>query len=564
MKNFPSFSIILAIVLGVLVLAASLLVVFITPPLVLRELLGAHLVWGFHIAAILMLLGCIGCGREFYEIISKVPRLPLVSLIVILVCGSMLVHFAVPRANRIFFDEQVYENVALTVANTGEVFRTLEADLQGGQFKVYRAAYMKQPGGHPYVLSLFFRVFGPSLEVAHWANNFLYLFGVVSVFLATLLLFSCSSSAAWAACFFALTPVALVWSNTAAAELGAASFSACALAAAGLYARKPRLASALLLTGVLGIAVHYRPEALLILLPTFLAVVTIKPLELRQPRFYWLCLFILLLIVPAILHFMAVRESDWGSGGSKFAWAYFLNHLKINSLYFLNNERFPALFAALAVVGAALAGPVKVKVVIVVWFALSWGIFLGFHAGGFIGANERFALMSSVAVATLAGLGTTRLMHLKGRQGFYRWLPMGASIVVGIAWATFYPILGELNRDVADPRNDTNFVHEFAMLVPPRAVVIAHIPGQWLMEGKSVLQAGSIPGNGDYIERVLFKRYPGGVYFHWGYWCNLPNSEQFKPCSYLKEKYRLEKLRERDANGQHYFLSRVLVRMEDR
>ena len=59
------------------------------------------------------------------------------------------------------------------------------------------------------------------------------------------------------------------------------------------------------------------------------------------------------LIIPLIWHFYAMSGQSWGAEGAKFATAYFLKNMTVNSLYYLNNADFPVLFTLLAVVGLA-------------------------------------------------------------------------------------------------------------------------------------------------------------------------------------------------------------------
>ena len=76
------------------------------------------------------------------------------------------------------------------------------------------------------------------------------------------------------------------------------------------------------------------------------------------------------------------------------------------------------------------------RLLIALWFALFWGVFLPFYAGSYkYGADVRFALVSFMPLAVLAGYGAGAIRDALGR-------PRGEALltlVVLLSWMTFLP-----------------------------------------------------------------------------------------------------------------------------
>ena len=98
--------------------------------------------------------------------------------------------------------------------------------------------------------------------------------------------------------------------------------------------------------------------------------------------------------------------------------AYFVNNFKVNTLFYIQNSKFPILFTFLVAVGGLLKGNSRERIALATWLVLFWGIFLFFYAGSYnYGADVRFSLLSAMPVALLAGNGAAALAStVRGKE----------------------------------------------------------------------------------------------------------------------------------------------------
>ena len=60
----------------------------------------------------------------------------------------------------------------------------------------------------------------------------------------------------------------------------------------------------------------------------------------------------------------------------------------------------------------------------------------------------------------------------------------------------------------------------------------------------------------------FFRRFPGGVYFHFNFWCNVPDPVQNAFCTKILETYPTQVIEERSAGTYRYVLHRLMPRRE--
>ncbi len=75
------------------------------------------------------------------------------------------------------------------------------------------------------------------------------------------------------------------------------------------------------------------------------------------------------------------------------------------------------------------------------WFVLFWGIFLFFYAGSYrYGADVRFALLSFMPLAVLAGIGGEALrIEKKGQRPFSPECRSACPLPLCSSWSLFSP-----------------------------------------------------------------------------------------------------------------------------
>jgi hypothetical protein len=409
------------------------------------------------------------------------------------------------------------------------------------------------------------------------------------VFLSGYLLFEDYYAALYSALILSLTPEVMMWCNTVAVEPSAMFFPALAVLGT-LFFLKTRNTAAFFMTGVVtAFAIQFRPEAVMICAVIGLLIIFRGGDELKRKRFYLLAALFLVLIIPLAVHLWAVRELGWGSGGNKFflsakgPWYWpgfsldldgFQNNLKVNTLFYVRNMRFPAVFTALFLLGIFLAPfkqgmsdkkggaalPIfkrtllmilcgcrsfmksvtyqgKEKLVLFVWLLLFWGIFILFYAGSYnYGADVRFSLLSAVPIALLAGNGASLLaLKVKQRLNIHRIDYIIASVIIAF-FISFLPFIRAITQEAWAARADHRFARQMAEALPQDSVVLTHNPNMFLLWGKSAAQASLVTEQREYFRSFFFK-YKGGIYFHYNFWCNVNDPQQNSFCTNILKRF---------------------------
>ena len=463
----------------------------------LRALLGARRLW---IALGLAALGYLACGLA-------------------------------PKLNRILFDEHIYMQIGQTIAHTGRAECATYAKVEYGNFDLISGGVNKQPNGLPYLHSLVYRVFGVSTAASHQLNRVLIGLAAAGLYLALCLLpWRLPKGAGLAAALlFIFTPLVPWWGHTTAVEPGAVATVVTAFFAACLYVRlrdgasiQGTAASALFLAGATAFAVYFRPESLLVL-PLVAAVLWADEDRFLKDFFAWAALaLVLALILPNLLHLWAVRGENWGAtDGRRFDFAFIGKNFRTNAGYFFTSEFFPLAGAIMAIFGFTwlLVRNLAAALVLALWFALSWGIFVLFYAGSYhYGASSRYALVSCAPVAACMGVGAAWLVQtLRHRPLFGYVLAAG----LGLNWITCFAYVPTETREAAGAREDIRFVVRQAAKMPHASLVISRAPTVWLVEGVNACELAKIEESVRHNLRELVNQYPGGIYFHFGYWDNV-------------------------------------------
>ncbi|MDA0990299.1 MAG: glycosyltransferase family 39 protein [Verrucomicrobia bacterium] len=524
----------------------------------LRNILARWTVLSLQTAFILALCFGVLAWKDIRPALVAVSRRAWIVLGLLLYIGLILVAFVAPRTNRIYYDEQIYQNIAQNIAWTGKAYLCNEGNAEYGEYKPFATEYNKQPNGHPYFTSLFFRLMGVSELSAHIANYVALLLGAMAVFLTVVLLFKSSQAALFACAFYIGTPKVLQWSSSAAAEPSTAAFAALAMTAAALFLRAQSTVVLLLLTTLLAIAIQFRPESVFIIVPVALLILLSSPGELKRPRLYWAGLLFVLLALPMVLHMYVVRNENWGSSGDRMALSILWQNLPVNGPFYFLNEYFPVIFSVFALLGLLVVGQWREKAPVLLWFLLFWGFFLFFYAGSYeYGADVRFSLVSAAPLAIFAGLGAGWLAGRRIRE----WPSWTATALVAIVafmlWIPFLPLIRSVGEEAVDARLDVEYAREMAKLLPVDSIVLAHDPCMWLMWGCNAAQLSAATENKGHVDNDFFARYKGGVYMHWGFWCNVPDPGQNQFGNNIKRDYDTELVKAYDKRGFHYALYRI-------
>jgi hypothetical protein len=423
------------------------------------------------------------------------------------------------------------------------------------------------------VIALILNVAGVAERPVFLANNIIFAVWIITVFCTGFLLFHSAAAGLYAAAVLALTPQAIMWSNTMAVEPSAALFGGLAVLSALVFVRLRDARSLVLLTAVSVYAAQFRTESMMILAAVVLIMLVYARDEFKRGRLY-LCLGLGgVLLMPHLTHLYAVRAESWGAAGAKLALEYVAENIRVNSLFYVENTRFPLLFTLLWGAGLLLprlqnlppgapfaAGWLagwREKCVLLIWFAGAWGIFLFFYAGSYnYGVDVRYSLLSYMPLAVLAGYGAAALAGMGARRVGQPYVHAIVCSVIGFAFVSFLPLIRAEGEITWSPRADHRFARECADLVPDDAVILTHNPNMFLLWGKNAAQASLATEHPRYFNG-FFYRYKGGVYFYYNFWCNVNDPLQNAFCTNILQRYDCTEIAMHQERNYRFALYRV-------
>lgn len=509
-----------------------------------------------ELAVVLMFVGAIGARRSLAKLLP--PKALGVSFVVGVI-AFIVVSWLPPRTHRIYYDEDIYQNVAQNILFEGKAQMCNEGVLAHGWFDCWAGEYNKEPNAYPFLLSLAYRFTGVDEWVAHAMNRVHLGLAVASICLLAFLHWQSLLAALTASLIFAGLPVNLLWSATAAVEPGAAAWSIVAVLGACVFLRETNTWTLLLGVGATVFAAQWRPESIMIFGVVSAVVVLERPGARRKELLIFAALSLFLLI-PHLLHLWAVRAEGWGADdGAKFAWRYVVPNARANLRYLVEGREMPRLVILLALVGTAMHWNRPRRLVLpLVWFALFFGIFLAFHAGSYrYGADIRFALVSHAPVALAAGAGALWVSRLLSRR-----LSAPVSALVPVlallhSMSGYLPLVRTLGAEAHEARADHMAAEAMLHQLPDASIVLSHNPGMWHVLGASSLQSSYATYQPSLVDG-LFRRFSGGVYFHYNFWCEAGDEAQEAFCSRILESYETRVVHEQPSGFKRFILYRVL------
>jgi len=508
--------------------------------------------------------------KTFKILFTGIPRRIWIFLGTIFVVGLLITMFIVPREHKIYYDEDIYQNIGQNIAylkssgahhgegfweSTGNLWKRVigragmcnEGRNEYGEYNCYRLEYNKDPNGWAYILSIVFRLFGVHELAAFLTTNFIYGLSVLTVFFIGYLLCEDALVGIYAALVCALMPEFMMWSNTTAVEPSAAFFPVLAILCVLIFIRSRETKSLYLAIVMSSFAVQFRPESIMVMGVVGLIVLLWARDEWKKAEFYLLLSIFFILIIPHIVHLYAVKDVDWGSTGPKFSFDYFKANFKVNTLFYLKNIRFPVFFTLLFGLGIVLKRRKeegegntfcwKDKVVVLLWFLLFWGIFVFFYAGSYnYGPDVRFSLLSFMPIALLAGNGAASLVNLLSQRLKLKHINYVLVSIIVFNFLPFLPFIRAITQEAWGARADHRFAKEMAKVVPDDALVLTHNPNMFLLWGKNAAQVSLATEHRSDFNR-LFYRYKDGLYFHYNFWCNVPDPLQNSFCKNILKRY---------------------------
>jgi hypothetical protein len=501
---------------------------------------------------------CVALGVVIGVVVIKdasklIEKRHILGLLVPLLVGVGLTVGVAGRTNRIFYDEQIYQNVGQNLADLRRAQICNDGAIERGRLRCSIAEYNKQPYAYPHLLSVAFRAAGVGTAAAFAINAAAIGLSIAFVYLFVILVFADPVAAFFAALILALTPEQLIWSASAAVEPSASAACLAALLAAACFVR---LRSTIALVGTAvaaAYAIQFRPESLLVVPVIALLVWQRAPEEFTRPRLWWAALVFLVLASVHLAHTAAVRNEGWGTTQARMSLDYVATNLRANGRFYLADARFPVLYTLLAVAG--LSGRAdRGRLTLACYFLLFFGVALLFYAGSYdYGADVRYSLSTYPPLAMLGGLGLARLAGLLDRAGLRRIAVPAFSLVLAVQFVWYLPPVRSTDDGAWAARADVRFAESLVRDLPPNAYVLTQNPGMFQVWGVSAGQTSLVATKPSRLQD-LARQYSGGVYFHWNFWCNVQDPVQRAYCTQLLAMRPGRLVREERVRDQRFAL----------
>jgi len=518
----------------------------------LKRLSPLFLDIAFVALAVLFILGLKDLLRPF----GSVPKMSRVLAAGVGLGAFALAFFVAPRTHRIYYDENIYLHIGQSIAAAHKAEMVNFGVIEKGRLIAEQGEYNKQPNSYPFLLSLFYRVFGTSENLSFLINNIVFALTALVLFGIAFVLGGGAAPGLCAAAAFAVVPQNILWANTTSAEPANTLFLALTVFVFLVFLRTGKLRLFFLATVAACFAAQFRLESMLIFPLLGIMAFIDGPRPLKRTELLYAIPIVGTLLFAHVFHVYGFQGHPWGADQDKLSIFYVRPNLMTNGLFFLNNKDFPVLLTAFLAVALATRKLLKEKLMILFWFVLFWGVFLFFYAGSYYyGADIRFSLMAYPPFCLLAGLGLARA-DTWAKKVLKLPLPFAAAVIV-VAFIMFYPKVHAVGEEAWAARADHRYAQSMADTLPPQSIVFTHNPNMFLFWGRSAAQASILSAQDDKGLSGLKARFPGGVFFHFNFWCNVDDPVQQSFCRKILEKYPHREVMRFAERNYMYVLYRI-------
>jgi hypothetical protein len=234
------------------------------------------------IALISLVICLLFAAGDIRRALSKnINKYSLIVLGLILIFFLLFSVLALPKTELIFFDENIYQGVALNILHNGNAMMCA----YGTQYvqKCFANELGFDPAGWPFLIMVAFKFFGISNATTHNLELFLGALSIVLVFFIANTLTNRKELAPISAAIFALIPELFIWSKTLAnPDLPFMAFAALSLLLFLIFIKTRKRIILLASTFSLIFTIYLRVEALL-LVPFFLVLfITLSDSEIKE------------------------------------------------------------------------------------------------------------------------------------------------------------------------------------------------------------------------------------------------------------------------------------------
>ncbi len=529
----------------------------------LHSFLSSYYVYLLEINFFLLIIALIFSFKYIKKIFSEIQNKHLLLLILIAILGIFSTSFLSPRIHRLYYDEDIYNDIAQNIAYNKKAVMSNEGYYENNELQIVEEEYNKQPPAYPYLISVIFRTLGTNELFTFILNNIIFGLMVIVIFLISFLLFKDIFASFMACLSYIIIPINLQWSNTCAVEPSTAFFTSLAVLASLLYIKYKKPANLFFVVTSLAFSLSFRTESYLVAPLVGLIYLIKEPRVFKRKELYAFGILFLFLSTAILLHLYSVRGQNWGAQGSKISLAYFPYNLSTNSAFYLNNRHFPLIFSVLGLIGLfsyKIKERFKDKLVLLVWFLTFWGIFLFFYAGSYrFGQDVRFSILSYVPISIFIGIGISSISNFLEHKIKPIKTILILLILFNFTW--FLPFIKAEGEEAWAARNDHRHAVEFAQLLPVNSIIYTHTPNIFLLNKQSAVQSSSATYKPGTIEQHL-NRFRGGVYVHHGYWSNVNDPVQRGFTKNILDRYNYLTIKEYYYRDYKYGLYKILNRKD--
>jgi hypothetical protein len=209
------------------------------------------------IASILLIF--FGNGRSFAKECSRIKNRTWIFLFVILMGAFLTQWFFHPTMHLLYIDEHLYMGSA---KNINELGQAVNCRFEWGD--VCQPIVQKAPAW-PFILSLSFRAFGDSAQVAFFTVKIISLLTIFLSFFFCFVVLKSERVGLWTAFFLASSPLYLQWSGTADAAIPSLFFTLLTLFSCAIFLKSKQAGFGILTLTLLLFSVLIRYEHILLL-----------------------------------------------------------------------------------------------------------------------------------------------------------------------------------------------------------------------------------------------------------------------------------------------------------
>lgn len=454
-----------------------------------------------------MILLAVADFKEIWQAFGNIVNRYSLAIVGIIILSFLLFSILfLKKIELIFFDEQIYQSIALNFLKHGTASLCIYAT--NNLNKCYLSTIQFDPLGYPVILAMAFKLFGSSQLIAYNLELFFSGMTIFLIFLSSSILTGRQEIGVISSLIYALIPEVLIWSKTPAnPNIPFAMFFSLSLLFFTIFIKRQNIKSLYLFLFSLIAIIYIRVEAVL-LIPLFLAgfillnkgASNIQVFKNKNAIVAFI-LFLILILPETVFTFIAKYNLDKNRAFINllakslspnrmgpvldthiglFSANYFISNILTNIRFLFGFIKvYPIIFlpgiTLFAAFGLAFSiidrksGSFKLAIFLGIVF-LAYFIFYSFYFSGsvLLGGSVRFMLIVYPALSILAGLGVYLMSLLlfkkigmirnsrTGKPRFGNYIPFciicAAIILIAFVWpfAKSIPFLQNPNYNYPD------------------------------------------------------------------------------------------------------------------